>query len=377
MTKLDEMNLRTSTGPGLSLVLSLPGIVLIALSFRFAPLALFGSFFLVASVLRALHSTSCVIDRSTSTLTLRSRVMGFPRERTVSLVGIHCVRLSRELRGGGNSRRQVFAVRLVGAEPPGILLLERGAYRDARVTAESVGRFLHVDMRDNTSGVTVLREAGTLDETARDRVRRVWRTPTLPARPASCRVVRSVHTGGGWLRLPAPGLRDRWVVLGTFGMLLFVPGLAAATARDLSGTAAAVELTLVGLAALAIVAVTLRATLGRDTVEVTATKLVLRRWGLWPLRATIPLTELEELTLVPLKGTPSAFTPRGFVLARSDRATVRLGRNLTMEESRYLRDSIAFLISASPEATDAADPSAARPPLRSPPSPPPDPASPG
>lgn len=101
----------------------------------------------------------------------------------------HHVTLSREKRHGGKRTYEVFPVRLEGAGTDAITIHEPLDHDKARRLAEEVAKFVHLGIRDRSSGQEVAREAGALDRSLQQRLRRAGRSRPLPVQPPQARTI--------------------------------------------------------------------------------------------------------------------------------------------------------------------------------------------
>ena len=130
---------------------------------------LFGSVFASVGAGLMLGRAGVTIDRTSKTMTTWWGLLVPFRSTERPLGEVTTVALSREVRGSGKSSRTVYPVKLVGPEKPVEIDAEQD-YQSARRRAEKVAKFLDLGLEDTTSGQKVVREAGTLDESLRERL---------------------------------------------------------------------------------------------------------------------------------------------------------------------------------------------------------------
>ena len=101
----------------------------------------------------------------------------------------HFVTISREERLAPRRRYEVFPVRLEGAGTDAVTIHEPLDHDKARRLAEDVAKFVHLGMRDRSSGQEVAREAGALDQSLQQRLRRAGKSRPLPVQPPQARTI--------------------------------------------------------------------------------------------------------------------------------------------------------------------------------------------
>lgn len=131
----------------------------------------------------------------------------------------HYVTLSREERQAGDQTYEVFPVRLEGADTDTITIHEPHDHDKARHLAEDVAKFVHLGVRDRSSGQEVAREAGALDQSLQQRLGRAGRSTPLPVQPSPARAILSY---GGTrapttIEIPPLGRSAHW-----FLMMMFI-----------------------------------------------------------------------------------------------------------------------------------------------------------
>jgi hypothetical protein len=143
-----------------------------------------------------------IIDRRTKTVTRWWGLLIPIRRRKVLLDPFRRVTLKKETSDDSTT----YPVSLDGA--PGeqaVALCSSGSYEDARAMAEELAEFLDRPLADATSGKFVIREAGDLDESVREQVKRTGEEVELPPAPFEMRT-RIERTGDSVI-LDIPGPR--------------------------------------------------------------------------------------------------------------------------------------------------------------------------
>ena len=161
------------------LVVGLPLLLLLTtqpgpIEVRESASILCGAFVFLGVIFMCVRS-GVILDRQRRTITTwwGLLVPFFKTERPFSQP--HYVILSREERHDKGRNYEVFPVRLEGLGPDAITIHEPVDYDKARHLAEEIARFLHLGIRDRSSGGEVTREAGALDQSLRERMRHAGR----------------------------------------------------------------------------------------------------------------------------------------------------------------------------------------------------------
>lgn len=261
------------------------------------------------------------------------------------------VYLKREVRRSKNSTYTVFPVRLSSGQD--LTLSEHQRYERARADAERAAKFLDFGIADTSSGQMVRREAGTLDESLRQRLAREGTVPAMPEKPLECKVRESVEGDEAVFELP-PGGRFLGVLIGVVAIVplvafgLFVTSIVNSSGRSAQGIEVFYLFVAIvgGSVLLGVGLPALRMLTMRETVTVSTRGLRLkRRWLLSASTQEIPADELEELAVSTQR--PNPLTGQGGpIVARSDTCTLEFGSGLSDPERRWLRDVIFYLVTA-------------------------------
>ncbi len=354
-----------------------------------APLLLVIPFGLVFALVGAglmFGRAGIVIDKRSRTVTRWWGLLVPFKSETFPVEKVKAVTISREVRTshsskGGSRSYTVYPVRLAGAAKP-VDVEESRDYEKARHRAEEVAKFLEVGLEDSSTGEKVVREAGTLDESLRDRYRREERPRERPEVPAGCRILSGASGSEATFDIPPKG----FAVIEIIGMVLgaafaFVPliflgpmffgssdseGFDIEKMWPLAVFLGVFMLLWLGFPLVMIVGTIKKAT-ARVRLTVSPRELRLeRRTFLGTKALLIPADELEELEVgaAGSAGLPSAragargaarmgahpvaalFGVRKVVTARSDRATLTFGAGLRPDELKWLRDVVLFIVTA-------------------------------
>ena len=128
------------------------------------------------------------------------------------------VTLTKEVRQSDKSTYTVYPIRLDGRGKPGTIG-EIKDYNESRKVAEDVARFLHLVMEDSSSGTTVRREAGSLDDSIRDQVRRTGERIDIPSIPLRMKTKIFRKGGDTLLEIPAPGFSQIHLLMLAAGLI--------------------------------------------------------------------------------------------------------------------------------------------------------------
>ncbi len=328
-----------------------------------------------------------VIDKRSGTVTKWWGLLVPFKSTTFPIDKVKAVTITSEVRRSKNSTYTVYPVRLIGPAKP--LNVEEPRDSDkARRRAEELAKFLDLGVEDSSSGKKIVREAGTLDESLRDRYRREGRPREKPAAPAGSRIVSGASGSEATFDIPPKGfgvVEIIGMVLGAvfaFVPLLFFGGMLFGESGSKDIEKAWPFLIFFGLFMLvwmgipfAMILTTIGKAKARERLSVSPRELRLDRKGLLGTKTTIiPADELEELdiggpgserfppmsagvgplasgsagTRIRMGNHPlaSLFGLKGVVKARSDRVTLTFGAGLGPEELKWLRDVVLFIVTA-------------------------------
>ncbi len=292
--------------------------------------------------------SSTTFDKRTGKLTSWSGALGIGSTTEYKLEEIKIVTLSKEVRGSGKNRRTVYPVKLEGLPEPFELEASFNA-NDGRSLAEDVAKFLDLAMKDTSAGAEVIREAGTLDFSIRQRFEADGYVPELAPKPSNA---KATHTAMGTthkIHIPATGFHvghyiqiGIGVFIGGFMGLGMIPVF---LEGDMPTGLRLVIVAVFGLfAAIPFLAVSGSAFSSAKSVtdiEVTPMKLIVNTKGLISTsRQEMAANDMEELEIAgrPTGGRPNviAFFGGRSIMARSDEKTIAFGSGLSDEELDWL-----------------------------------------
>ena len=267
------------------------------------------------------------------------------------------VGLRREVRRTSKGRSYtVFPVRLEGKGNT-LDLAELHDYTEARKRAEEVAKFLDCDLREKRDGRTVVREAGKLDESLRERMQRIGEQVTMPQQPADGKTKFEIADDEATFDTPARGFHFMHFVPmagGVIMLALISYNFLRPLLRDAQKSPALyVFLGFVGLFCLVVVGVSIVPSLmsatRRERVTASPRGLRVRRRSCFGGRTReIPAGELEELKLTAAsRRDPFSLRRRSRVIsARSDRRVLEFGLGLSDDELVWLRDVVKMIVTA-------------------------------
>ncbi|MEK6244684.1 MAG: tetratricopeptide repeat protein [Pseudomonadota bacterium] len=282
----------------------------------------------------------------------------------------HFVTLSREERSAGRSSYEVFPVRLEGADTDAITIHEPRDHDKARHLAEDLAKFVHLGIRDRSSGeeVEVVREAGALDQSLQQRLRRAGRSTRLPAQPPGA---RTIFNYGGTrapttIEIPPVG---HSVLLREFRLMIFPACLGALFLELASYNKGNMEIGVVGVASFFLfflvifLPLLIRSAILRERLVVSPDELVVTQRDIFGTKTTrLTSGEIEEVEVTRAKwGMSYGFAVIGGgnlrVAIRSDRGSIELGAALSkQEEVQWLRDVLVHVLAANSEEKVDRDP---------------------
>lgn len=351
----DPQLLEYRSGGGCSTLFGIPfilgGVLTMAAPFldgdaELAALAItipFGLIFACAGVAVSLGRSRLVFDRRRGVISSWWGILGMGPTTETPLAGRERVSMATETRGSGKSRHTVHPVRLEGGIHEPHEIEAPGSTAEARRLAEDVAKFLEVGIVDRTSGDEIVREAGTLDESVRDRLARLGVKPEQAPRPPDA---RSRHTPMGSMQrfeIPATGFNCGHVLIVFVALLFAFPGGAAMVALASDPDAPAIVGVVVGgfflLPSLAVILYAIADSRTTYFIEATPMRLLVEQRGLVSTKNfEFPCHELEELEVT---GRKSNDVMSGTsILARSDTQEVRFGSGLSADELSWIKSCL-------------------------------------
>jgi hypothetical protein len=167
---------------------------------------LFGGLFASIGAAFMFGRTGMMFDRTTGIITQWWGLL-FPMWNSqYDLKKYNRVTISKEIRKSKNSSTTVYPVRVTGGPKP----LDVNTCADeieARKYAEVVAKFLEVGITDTSGDGIVEREAGTLDESLRDRLKRQSEDVDITSPPPNMRATFEAHGNAVVFYMPPPGFK--------------------------------------------------------------------------------------------------------------------------------------------------------------------------
>ena len=304
--------------------------------------AAFGLVFATVGAVFLFGRSGLVFDRNTKTVK-RWYGLLFPMwSRSYDIKLFQEVNLGKEVRRSKNSTYTVYPVRLTGPKASPLDVSQPRNEQEARRLAEEIAKFINLDMVSGLGGVALWREAGTMDESLPDRLRRSGRDVDISAPPEGLRARFSARGNAVFFTIPPPPFSAALLApIGCTGVFAVFVGLTflwpmladkkmPAEARLIFGAFLGIFFIFLPLAT-AIGAAVSRLKSG-SLVEVDSYSLrVTSKGALFSKHAEIPSQELEELQLEENKG-------EYCLAAVSDKQLVRFGAGLSRVELEWIRD---------------------------------------
>jgi hypothetical protein len=315
---------------------------------------LVGAFILGGAILLCAR-VGVVVDRQQRTLTTWWGLL-VPFRKTEHLFSqAHVVAIYREEREFADQTYEVYPVRLEGPGTDAVTFHEPRSYDKARRLAEDIAKFVHLGIRDRSSAEEVTREAGALDQSLQQRLRRAGGSMALPGQPPQARA--GFNYGGtrapSSIEIPPVGRSLRWFLL-----VVFIAGfvtLFTELAMDKEDAQIGVRAVAVFVLILAFfLPLPLRSAILRERLVVSPDELVVTRRDVFGTKTTrLAAAEIEEVAVSPAKrGLYAGYAAFGGgtdrVVIRSDRASIELGAALSNPaEVKWLSDVLVHVLTCS------------------------------
>ncbi len=145
------------------------------------------------------------------------------RRKHQRLDGYSWVVLVKETRKGKKSSTTFFPVRLEGERGPALQIDTCSDALEARRLAEAVAKVIRLPLTDSTSGEAVIREPDHLDESLRDRMRRLGERIEMPSRPNTMR--SQIQATSSEVVAELPGMSTKVRLIMNVVVFVFVLGI--------------------------------------------------------------------------------------------------------------------------------------------------------
>ena len=180
---------------------------------------IFGGVFASIGAVLIFGRTGMVFDRTTGIINQWWGLL-FPMWNSqFDLKSYTRVTISKELRKHKNSTTTVYPVRVTGGTKP-IDVTTCTDETEARKYAEEVAKFLEIGVTDASGDAVVHREAGTLDESLRDQLKRKGEDVDISNPPPNMRASFEAHGNAVVFYMPPPGFKIS-LLLPLIGVCLF------------------------------------------------------------------------------------------------------------------------------------------------------------
>ena len=235
--------------------------------------------------------------------------------------------------------------------------------RKSRITlhniAEAVAKHLALPFIDHSTGVEIARPPDRLDESVGERIRRRGLKLSLPSPPADLNCEYTKGSRSHRFSISAPGFTGAYLFFSIIGLvltaLLFHFFIAPSFASDEPTGLMLIGLPLILLVLYYLLDVIQGATC-HEMVVVSKNELVVhRRSYLGNSTEAIPAKQIEELQVVLSRAEGgslwsfhdvlSALSSKWELLARSDKLTLHLGRQLPKEQIEWMLNVIEYVLS--------------------------------
>ena len=308
----------------------------------------FGGIFCLIGGAFVFGRSGMTFDKRIGKLSTWWGALGWQSKTEYDLDDIKLVALSREVRGSGKNRRTVYPVKLEGNFPQPIELEAPGMANEARGLAEDIGKFLDLGMRDVSSGSEVMREAGTLDYSIRERYEAEGYRPELLDRPMTAKSTHNPMGSTHRIKIPPTGFTCGSYVQIGIGLLFcsffgvgFIPVFFEKDMpTEVRFIIIGVMFLFVSIPFLAIVGTAVSGAKQSSDIEVTPMKFVVETKGIFTTsREEIPANELEELEIagrVPGHANLAVMFGGQSIMIRSDKKTIAFGSGLENEELEWI-----------------------------------------
>lgn len=321
-------------------------------------------FYLPFGGIFALVGSGLVFGRSGTTLDSRRRIfftwwgMLFPFSKSEHhFDDFDQIKISQKIVRSDKSTRITYPVDAIGPGDKQVTIHTLSAALEARRIAEQVAKLMNLGVKDVSRGTEVVREAGTLDETVKDRILRRGVELELTAAPAGAKSQLDISGDKASFEIPAPGFGLGHIIMG--GFLLIMGGLTSAffgipalrmTQEQGGPQIIAGFWCLIGLTVLLslirpVIAIVSEA-LATQTLSIDKNQLRLdTKHPLGKRQKSIPLAELEELELVGNRVHSARFANGQQIQAVSDKTEFRFGGGLDYQELCWMKNTLEYMIS--------------------------------
>jgi len=286
------------------------------------------------------------------------------RRKIEQLQDCSLVCIYKEVRRSDKSSYTVYPLRFNGLTS--VDIIETRNFKEARQMAEQIAKSFNIGVSDSTGSEPVVREAGELDESLRDRVKRLGEDLTIPAPPETMISTVEHRDHFAKVSIPAPQLGPVIPFLygfAGFSSLLVFAFIGFPTFFSKHGSFdlifAGFICLFAGAPIVAVTSLVIRRLKVVVTILVSPKSLEIEeKTSLGTKKTIIPVVELEELSIAEnsktlpenMKTVPPVIVrfltvfASSPIHARSDDADIGFGRHLPVDEKAYLRAVILDVI---------------------------------
>ena len=266
------------------------------------------------------------------------------------------VRVTKKVVRSDKSTRITYPVELTGPKAEDVTVETLSGALEGRRVAEQVAKFMNLGLRDQSRGSEVVREAGTLDETVRERILRLGLDLKLEAPPSDAKSTLDTSSSGASFDIPAPGFGPLHIIGGVVMLFvgLFMAAFFGGPALGMFAEGGGARVMggiwlLIGVGSFAsfffkfakaasLVLASHKVSIDKDHLTLVST----HKFG--SSKTVIPLDQLEELEVL---GSQRSGGGMGFgrrLQAVSDDADFSFGQGLNQEELVWIKNTLEYMI---------------------------------
>lgn len=310
----------------------------------------FGAIFVLIGLLAMLGRSETVIDRRDRVLITSFSLLTWRWKKKLSFDDLEAIKLSAQ-----HSKDQHWYLVETAAprDKKGGCLFRTTDLEAAHLRAEELAGFIGISMIDETAGAPVLREAGRMDESLRERAERTGAEVELPPPPEGSRIAFSASGETLTLEVPPRPLgtgRKAGYALAAAGPVVFIAVAVLAVVYGDGGQPGAIVLGIViafmflVLAPAVVFTCSYRAASKHWRVTVSPDNLRVEIRGFMRKGETIlAAAEIENLTVLDVNTDTITDDASGYalgeklILARSDKVRISFGDGLSEVEIEWLK----------------------------------------
>lgn len=181
--------------------------------------------FITIGLLLALGRSGVIIDKRNMMITKWYGILAPILKFHKPIADFNRVLLTKEARRSGKSTITVYPVSVESGADKLVEIAAPTDFNSARQLSENIAKYLRLDIADSSSGEEIIRELDFLDESLRDRVKRLNEIIETPEMPPNMRAVVEEQYGILSIRIPPMGFGCLHYVMLTpalfFGVFIF------------------------------------------------------------------------------------------------------------------------------------------------------------